>query len=136
MSLAPGGGVKLVEGGDVGGPGHVEALGVVIDRVCALQPHDGMLLAGQSARILTAEHVLHKKTALRPASNSSVAACLCTGTGYAGIKSRPILNMKLHSVSATACQRHVLVCLSRMRRKFSLLQHVRRGPHCLMSLHR
>ena len=67
MSLAPGSGVKLVKGGDVGRPSHIEALGVVVDRVCALQPHNGMLLAGQGASTLAAEHVLHKETALGPA---------------------------------------------------------------------
>lgn len=71
MRLAPGGGVKLVKGGDVGGASHVEALGVVVHGVGALQPHDSMLLAGQSSGILTAQHVLHKETALRPASRGT-----------------------------------------------------------------
>ena len=79
MSLAPSGGVKLVEGGDVGGASHVEALGVVVDGVSALQPHDSVLLTGESTSVLAAEHVLDKETALRPAARSWSYYNFCQG---------------------------------------------------------
>jgi hypothetical protein len=56
--------VKLGEGGGVGGAGHVEALGRVVDSVSALQPHDGVLLAGQGSGVLAAKHVLKEQAAL------------------------------------------------------------------------
>ena len=72
VGLAPGGGVELVKGRDVGGATHVEALGVVVDGVSALQAHDSILLAGQGTGILAAEHVLHEESALRPARREAV----------------------------------------------------------------
>ena len=64
---APDVGVELVEGGHVGGPGHVEALGEVVDGVGALQPEHRVLLVGERACRVAAQQVLHKQPALRPA---------------------------------------------------------------------
>lgn len=77
--MAPGSCLKLRVGGDVARSSDIEALGVVVDRVCALQPHDCVLLAGEGPSVLTAEHILNKEAALRPAT---IRACQLHSESY------------------------------------------------------
>lgn len=74
VGATPSGVVKLVECCHVCGASNIEALGVVVDRVRALQPEGGILLAGESASVLAAEHVLNEEAARWPAQK---VVCMC-----------------------------------------------------------
>ena len=64
--------LKLCEGCGVAGSRHIEALGVIVDRVSTLEPQHSMLLVGQGTHVFAAQHVLHKEAALRSANKETV----------------------------------------------------------------
>lgn len=69
---APGSTFELAEGSCIGRAADFEALGVVIDRVGALQLSHQVLLAVDDAGRVAAKHVFKEQAALRPACQSFI----------------------------------------------------------------